>query len=167
MRGDGASWVYAFPDGITERYTIQEIMSVDRLKDAVENAYVWSWGAKEYLKEVAKTQGKNPQYIEDLVNRTPELQVVVDVGNRMKHPDLRNSRSGLFPKLGQPSYVIRQAALQSLSFSAEGVVLTPSDPTGVDLSYPVLDQSNNIVGEATVLLGAAMGYWETVLSQLK
>jgi len=33
FKGEGATWEYTFPDGISERYTITDVMPIERLMD--------------------------------------------------------------------------------------------------------------------------------------
>lgn len=166
MRGTGASWEFTFPDGITERYTIKGLRPVEHLEDDVETLFVWAWTIKDYLTELARARGHKPQIIEDLVNRTPALLLVADVANRLKHSRPRGSRSGSFPRLDRPSYSLKHAALKSLTFSAAGVTVEPTDPGAVTVSYPVLDESGRIVADAVVLLNSAISYWENALTAL-
>jgi hypothetical protein len=166
MGGSGASWEFTFPDGVTERYTIKDIRPVENLEDDVESLFVWAWSIKDYLKELAATRGRDPQIIENLVTRTPALCLVADVANRLKHAELKRSRSGLFPRLGRPEYSIHQSGVKSLVFSSEGLTIEPTAPDAVGLSYLVFDTSNNVVADAIVLLDAAISYWGRALTSL-
>jgi hypothetical protein len=168
QRGAGASWTFTFPDGITERYTIRGIQPVEDLEDDVASLFVWAWATKDYLKELARSGGQAPQRIEDLVERTPDLGLLGDVANTLKHLELRRKpRSGIIPHLGRPTYSIDGFRLKSLEFSAEGVVIEPESPDAVEVSYPILDPADQVVGDAIVLLGAALSYWEQELATLR
>ena len=67
----GASWEFTFSDGITERYTIRGQQPVEDLEDDVAHLFLWAWSTKDYLKELVRSRGRDPQRIENLVDRTP------------------------------------------------------------------------------------------------
>jgi hypothetical protein len=167
MKGTGASWEVTFPDGITERYTIKGIKPVEHIEDDVAALFVWLWSAKDYLKSLASARGRNPQVIENLVNRTPALCLLADVANRLKHASLeRRSRSGCSPRLGRPEFKGHQSGVRSIEVSAAGVTIEPTSPDAVELRYPVVDASGSLVADATVLLTSAIAYWEKALAEL-
>lgn len=161
-RGSGETWDYTFPDGITEHYTIVGMRPTEQLADDVASLFVWEWSTKDHLKGLARAKGKNPQRIEDLVNRTPALCLVGDVANRLKHGGrARDPRTPYDPRLGTPIYTIQ--AVKQIVFSAEGISVTPET---LEVSYPVLDSGGSILGDAVVILTAGIGYWETELAAL-
>ena len=168
QRGAGASWEFTFPDGITERYTIRGQQPVEDLEDDVASLFVWAWSTKDYLKEVVQAGGQDPQRIENLVDRTPALCLLADVANRLKHSELhRRRRSGTVPQLGRPGYSIDGRWLKSLEVSAAGVVIEPVSPAAVELSFPIIDPTGRVLGDAVVMLSAALSYWERELAALR
>jgi len=168
QQGAGASWTFTFPDGITERYTIRGLQPVEHLEDDVASLFVWAWATKDHLKELARTRGRSPQRIEDLVERTPALCLLGDVANTLKHFELhRKTRSGIVPHLGRPTYSIDGLRLKSLEFSAGGVVIEPDSSEAVEITYPIRDSAGKVVGDAIVLLGATLSYWEQELAALR
>jgi len=168
QQGPGASWTHTFPDGITERYTIRGLQSVENLEDDVASLFVWAWSTKDHLKELARTRRKSPQRIEDLVERTPALRLLGDVANALKHLELRRkTHSGIVPHLARPAYSIDGRNLKSVQFSVGEVAIEPDSSEAVEISYPILDQAGNVVGDAIVLLGAALSYWEQELAALR
>ncbi len=163
MKGPGTSWEFTFPDGITERYAITGVRPFEELEDDVESLFVWAWSLKDYIKTLTTEHGRDPEYVENLVNCTPALCIVADVANRLKHGTLTRSRSGHFPRLAPLQYSIPGGALKSLVFSSEGVTIEPADPQAVELSFSVLDRSGQVVGDAIVLLESAITELEGVL----
>jgi hypothetical protein len=166
MRGAGASWEFTFPDGITERYTIKGIRPVEDIEDDVETLFVWLWSTKDYLKELASTRGRNPDFIDNLMNRTPALCLVADIANRLKHSNPQRSRSGCWPRLERPEFRGHQSGVRSIEISTTGVAIEPTSPDAVELFYPVVDESGRLVADATVLLASAISYWEKALAEL-
>jgi len=63
-------------------------------------------------------------------------------------------------------FKIRQHGIREIVASAEGLTVKPTDSTAVEINYPVLDNSGNVVGDAIVILQSAIAYWEKALSQL-
>jgi hypothetical protein len=170
QRGDGATWTFTFPDGITERYTIRGMQPVEDLEADVASLFVWTWSLKDYLRVLAGERGVSPQRVEDLVNRTPALSLLGDVTNHLKHLKLRKKmiRSGAVPHLGRPGYKIEGVHnLKSLEFSAAGVVIEPARAEDVQIDFPVLDPANHVIADAIVLLGSCLTYWEQELAALR
>jgi hypothetical protein len=168
QQGPGASWSYTFPDGLTEKYTIRGLQSVEHLEDDVASLFVWAWSTKDHLKELARTLGKPPQRVEDLVERTPALCLLGDVANALKHLELRRrTHSGFVPHLGRPKYSMDLRSLKSLQFSVGEVAIEPKSSEDVGISYPILDPDDNVVGDAIVLLSATLSYWEQELAALR
>jgi hypothetical protein len=165
FKGEGATWEYTFPDGITEHYTIAGVMPIERLRDDVSSLVIWLWSTKDYLKRVASARGRGQQNIENLVDRTPALCLLADVANKLKHGELTRRRTTYDPSLGSPEFKSRHGAAR-LSVSAEGVTIEPTDPAAIEVSYPILDASGNVIADAIVLLQSAIGYWEKALSEL-
>jgi hypothetical protein len=166
FKGEGATWEYTFPDGIVERYTVADVMPIERLRDDVESLFVWLWITKDRLKLAASARGRDPQLIENLVNRTPALCLLADVATKLKHGEVtRNPRTPYDPTLGTPAFRIRQHGIREIVATTEGLTIKPTDSTAVEVTYPLLDSAGNVVGDAIVLLQAAIGYWEKALSQ--
>jgi hypothetical protein len=167
MKGAGASWEFSFPDGITERYTIKGVKPVEHIEDDVAALFVWLWSIKDYLKSLARARARNPQLIENLVDRTPALCLLADVANWLKHSSLqRRSRSGCSPRLDNPEFKGHQSGVKSIEFSTAGVTIEPTSPDAVELCYPVVDASGRLVADTMVLLTSAIAYWEKALDEL-
>jgi len=166
FKGEGATWEYTFPDGIAERYTVADVMPIERLRDDVSSLFVWLWSTKDYLKRATAARGRDPEIVENLVNRTPALCLLADVANKLKHGELTRHRTPYDPALGTPAFRIRQHGIREIVASAEGLTVKPTDSAAVEISYPVLDNSGNVVGDAIVTLQSAITYWEKALSQL-
>lgn len=90
------------------------------------------------------------------------------MANTLKHLELRRkTHSGIVPHLGRPAYSIDGRRLKSLQFSAEGMVIEPDSPEAVEVSYPILNPADQVVGDAIALLGTAPSYWEQELAALR
>ncbi|MDE2060609.1 MAG: hypothetical protein KGL31_04460 [candidate division NC10 bacterium] len=161
--GEGSSWNYTFPDGETHRYVIRGLKSHAEAEDSAFNLLIWIWNAKDYLKRRADIRGQNAQIVEDVVNADPALAVCADLANRLKHGELRCSRSGWYPKFGVMSFTAPQAALGSLTFGAFEVAVEIADPSLVEFNLPVIDQSDAEVGNAFEFAARAL----SALEQLK
>lgn len=146
--GEGSAWDYTFPDGETHRYVIRGLKSHAEAEDSAFNLVLWVWNAKDHLKRRAEASGSDAQIVEDVVNTDPALAICADLANRLKHGELKRSRSGLYPRFGVVSFEAPQAAIASLTFRAFEVEVEIADPNLVEFSLPVIDQTGAQVGDA-------------------
>lgn len=160
--GNGTAWDYTFPDGETHRYVIRGLKSHAEAEDSAFNLLIWVWNAKDYLKRWAESNGKNARIIEDAVTANTALAVCADLANRLKHGDLKRSKSGRFPRLGVVSFEIPQAALGSLTFRAFEVEMEIADPALVEFHLPVVDNTGGEMGDAFEYAGRGIGELERV-----
>ena len=146
--GNGSSWTYTFPDGETCRYVLGGLKSHAEIDDAARNLLIWIWNAKDYLKQWARANGKNPQSVEDAINADLDLPICGDLANLSKHGKLTDSRSGLFPYFGKVSYSIPHITLSSITFRAYEVETQVADPNLVTVSLSVFDKAGKEIGDA-------------------
>lgn len=146
--GSGTAWDYTFPDGETHRYMILGLKSHAEAEDNAFNLLIWIWNAKDYLKRRAEVNGKDFRIVEDTVNTDPHLPICGDLANRLKHGELKDSRSGRYPRFGTVSFKAPQAAIGSLSFRAFEVEMEIANPNLVEFSLPVIDQTGEEIGDA-------------------
>jgi hypothetical protein len=80
---------------------------------------------KDHLKNALKSAGKDPRIVEDAINASRHLQVLVDIVNQDKHgTPLRSARSGLDPRLTRCHQSIHcESGIQPGSFA--GVSIDP------------------------------------------
>jgi hypothetical protein len=164
--GDRMAWDYTFPDGETHPYKVRGLKSHAQVEDSAFNLLIWVWNAKDYLKRRAESNGKNAQMVEDAVSVHTAFAVCADLANRLKHGDLKRSRSGQYPRFGVVSFEAPQAALGSLTFRAFEVEMDITNPALVDFHLPVIDSTGREIGDvfeyagrgvaALELLGAAI-----------
>lgn len=169
--GPGTSWDYTFPDGSTTTYEITNVKAPEELQDQFANLAVWAWAIKDYLKSLAPKLGTTPQAIEDYVNQDPALPLCADLANLLKHGALKVSRSGLWPAIVRPSYVIkydRTAAatpIKSILFTSGGVTFDVADPALVEIRFEVKARSGASLGDGLECVRAAISSWENLLGR--
>lgn len=146
--GEGSTWDYTFPDGETHRYVIRGLKSHAEAEDTAFNLLIWVWNAKDYLKRRAEASGQDAQIVEDAVTADSALPICADLANRLKHGELKRSRSGSYPRFGVVSFRAPQAAIGSLTFRAFEVKVAIADPTLVEFRLPVIDQAGAEIGDA-------------------
>ncbi len=176
QEGEGAVWAIKQSDGSETRFGIDKVKSHLEIEDNVTNAYLWFWNIKDYFKEFLITKGKPKSFIEDMVNKDFRLKVCADIANRLKHGELKESRSKRYPKLGRLSYTIevtninefrittnspRLGDLQAQVFSFN---LTPEDPQIVQVTIPILDMDGVVLGDAIEYINYAVSKWEFIYS---
>jgi hypothetical protein len=146
--GGKTAWDYTFSNGESHRYIFRNIKSHEEVEDNIFNLYIWIWNAKDYLKNRAKSKGRDPKYIERVINDDPLLQICADLANWLKHAKLKKSRSGKFPKLGSVKFTAHQSTIKSIIVRAFEVDIEFANPDGVEFKIPILDKADNQIGDA-------------------
>lgn len=154
------------PEGDTYTYAFKNLKSPKIIQDDVASCFVWTWSIKDYLQPLSIRKGKPATFLDDFVNSNPRLQLCADIANQEKHGNLRKSRSGLFPKLGDVRFSIPQEAISQLEIGAFRVGIDVSNPTLVEFTLPVYSNDNEIVADAFVLLDESVGIWQELLTHL-
>jgi len=165
--GEGSSWSYTFPDGETHRYVIRGLKSHAEAEDSAFNLIIWIWNAKDHLIQRANTRGQDSRLVEDAVNADSALPVCADLANRLKHGQLRWSRSGRYPSFGVMSFTGHQASIGSLTFRAFEVEVQIADPSLVEFSLPVIGQDGAEIGDAFELAGRAVSALEAIKARIE
>jgi hypothetical protein len=149
--GGSTSWTYTFPDGETHRYVLTGLKSHAEMKDAALNLLIWIWCAKDYLKELAKANGKSGTLVEQAIDNDPDLSICLDLANLAKHAILRESRSRLFPYFG-PNVIfsIPLEAIGSITYTANEFHTDVAHSSLATVTLPVFDQAGNEIGDAFV-----------------
>lgn len=161
--GEGTGWNYTYDDGTTTKYTFNKLRDFDSIQDDVENYFLWLWNLKDYLKSISS----NKQMIEDFVNNNINLKLSGDIANRLKHFTLRESRSGLFPKLGKLKVTISQNNCAKITFYKDEVEIDPKDANDAELSLPVYDFNENEIIDSFELIRIVEKEWDKIFQQLK
>jgi hypothetical protein len=163
--GPGTGWDYTFPDGSTTKYQITNVRTSAELKDHFANLALWTWSIKDYFKALAKQHGTDPQDIEEFVNGDPSLPICADLANFLKHGQLKKSRSGRWPTVGEPTYKIdvNPTSVKSILFGAGGLVrIDVADPQQVEISFKVRSSKGEILGDGLEYLRDGIASWETL-----
>ena len=163
ISGGGTTWDYTFENGITNKYTITKFRDFESIQDDVENYFIWLWNLKDYLKSVAI----NKQKVEDNINDNNNLKISGDIANHLKHSNLTNSRSGLFPKLGKLQVILKQKNISKIAFYKEEIKIEPIEVNEAELSLPIYDKNNKIIIDAFELIKEAEKEWEKIYKNLK
>ncbi len=161
--GKGTGWNYTFVDGTTTKYTFKKFRDFESIQDDVENYFLWLWNLKDYLKSISK----NKQMVEDIVNSNINMKVSGDIANRLKHSTLRESRSGLFPKLGKLKVTISQNNVSKITFYKDEVEIDPKDANDAELSLPIYDCNENEIIDSFELIRIVEKEWDKIFQQLK
>jgi hypothetical protein len=142
------------------------VKTPEDLTDHLANLAVWVWSIKDHLREFVRTRGGDPETVEEFVNQDPALRLCADIANRLKHGNLRASRSGHFPTVEGPTYTIGQAAVGALLFTGIGVEVDVSNPDLVQVSFKVKSQSGAVLGNALDFIRDGVAAWERLLRDL-
>lgn len=164
--GRGEAWSAEVPGHAVHTYRLSGMKSPTEIEDDLSNLSVWVWSAKDYMKNLVRSRGGDPDDVERYVDADPDLQVCADIANSTKHAVLTRSRSGRYLRAGRPHFEIPQAAVRSLTVLAGEVQLDVSKPELVTFRYPLLDASGAEVGDAMKHLENGIAAWEKFLEQL-
>lgn len=149
-------------------YEIKGVKSFPEYKDQILNMAICVWSLKDYIKEIFKNIGKDPKEVESLVNNDNNLQICADVANRAKHLVLRRSRSGRFPKIGEPNarikFIRSDPSIKKIIFTDIKMIIDVDKAEYVDYALPVLDSNNNFIGNAEDILKDAFYSFSNLLS---
>jgi hypothetical protein len=156
------------PDSHKIIYEINGVKSFPEYKDQILNMAICVWSFKDYIKEILRNIGKNPADVETLVNNDINLQLCADIANFAKHSVLRRSRSGFFPKLGQPKLKIifnrSDPSIKKITFTDIKMIIDIKKTEHVDYSLPILDDKNRFIENAEDVLKNAFYSFEHFLS---
>lgn len=158
--GTGISGENTFPNGEVHRFRFEGVMPLEEFQDNLLSLYVWTWSMKDYLKEAAKVLGKDPRYIESLVDTSPDLQLVSDIANRAKHGTLNKSRSGRFASLSEIKFTAPGHSVSSIVVYAFDVMVNVSDPDQVEYTASVLFDLGVELGNAKNVHSKGIAVWE-------
>ena len=161
--GNGASWDYAFENGEVHKYILNGVKSPEEVEDDISNAFVWLWSLKDHIKKNFKDAD-----VEAKVNGNPYLCISADLANGLKHGGLdRTPRSSKKPKLGRLKYQIPQAAIGQLAFGAFEVAIDVNNAHLVVLEMPILDEHDNLIGDAFEYLDKCVNAWESIIDTMQ
>ena len=152
IRGNGydTSYVADGTDFMT-RFKAHGIKSPEQLEDDILTLFVWLWSIKDYLKNTAKKNGKDPKRIENIINENKALKYVSDIANRAKHQDLKTSRSGEFCKLVDIGWIVPHAAISNISAHGDLVELFLKDTLLVEIKANIETNKGKKYNAFTIL----------------
>jgi hypothetical protein len=165
--GIGMAWSASVSDGSSHKYIIKGVKDLDRIGDDVETMFIWLWSFKDYLKEYARSLDKSDKWVEAEASADPCLSVCADIANRVKHGNLRESRSGKWAQLGKLTYSVPQEAMGQITFRVFEVELDISNANLVTFAMPVLDANGRTIGDAFKFLERGVLRCEELLSEIE
>jgi hypothetical protein len=165
--GGGTSWSYAFENNEIHEYDITGVRPHEDIQDDIEDAFVWLWSLKDYVKKYSIKAGRNSQWVEDKVNLDTYLSVCADIANSLKHGGLdKHRRSMKDPRLGNVEYSIPQKAISAFTIYSSKVVTNVKNPTLVELKMDIVDKFENRIGDAFEYLDYAVKAWERIINEV-
>ena len=166
LGGKGFEWSLEHPKFGLQEYSLNGLKSPEELKDDAENAFIWLWNIKDYVKKFAKSQNKSGNWVEEQINQSKYICLSADIANSLKHGGLdRSSRSGSLPALGNIQYKMPQGSISSIKFLANRVETNVSDPTKVEVIMDIYDNFKNVLGDAFMILDKSVVDWEKIIER--
>jgi|GEM_PF-3483786 len=128
---------------------------------------------KDHFKRHLKESGEDDQIVEDAINKSLHLQLIMDLSNSDKHtyPLKKTNRSGLEPKLDKIRRVIKMTGHGNgnsgmFCFSTTGDFKSCGD-CGVVIEGEIIDKNGKRILDLTELISKSVSDWEILVNQYK
>ncbi|HUW20013.1 MAG TPA: hypothetical protein VMW16_11995 [Sedimentisphaerales bacterium] len=127
---------------------------------------------RDHLKGWAVHNGQNKARVDEAVNNSLGLQIVIDLADNDKHgyPPRNGGYSGKCPKLVKINRVMelrtraKEGSTIGMTLGAGGVPKFFGDGTGkAIITGDVVDNNNKRIGELSEIIGQAVDAWERLL----
>ena len=165
--GIGSTWSAKTSDRATHKYILNGVKSFYELTDEIETMFVWVWSFKDHLKGHARNLGKSDRWVEAEASADLALSVCADIANRLKHGELRDSRSMKNPRLGSLTYSVPQEAMGKLTVRAFELEFDVSKADLVSFEMPIIDRQGRVLGDAFEFLEKGTAHWEQLLQRIE
>lgn len=159
--GTETAWTYTSPDGETQRYVVRGLKSHAQMEDNIFTLIGWIWNAKDYLKAWAKNNGKDHRQLDKEMHQDSDLAVCSKLANGLKHGDFDTYHFGAM------SFAVPQGSVKRITLLAQQVELDVENPENVEYQLPVLDKSDNKVGDAFECAERAITALESFRSKIE
>jgi hypothetical protein len=130
---------------------------------------------RDHLRRWATLSGHDPKKIDRAVQKSLELQVIIDLSNADKHgyPPRDGGRSGRAPKLSEVNRVMKLST-GTQPHSSAGLTLTPepvarlvgSGSATVVVTGTIVDEAGCHLGDLHAFLAKGTAAWENLLAEL-
>ncbi|MFM7022855.1 MAG: hypothetical protein ACKOXB_07740 [Flavobacteriales bacterium] len=118
---------------------------------------------KDNLKNTFKEKGYNPQIIEDEIENSLHLKVLIDIVNQEKHGSpLRNPRSHLNPLIQELSQGFYMA---SAVRDIEGNITSKDGPPIMKITGIIKDENDNRLFDLDTLIETCYSKWREIIKQ--
>jgi len=137
---------------------------VAKIKDDLENLYIWLWNVKDHMIERLASQiGAHPvakKMVDAFVNETRDLKIVADVANTAKHGKLKRTRSGRFARIGH------FVTATPIPLGREDIKIEKRHVRDDSRAFiSVEDQDGKEIGDAAEIASRALSAWESFVSR--
>jgi len=121
---------------------------------------------KDHLKSIISGRDETPEVIEQEINNSFDLQLIIDLSNQEKHgyPLTRTNRSGKNPQIRNVNNVLQLTGSSSVRISMNGKVESQGN-VKVSIIADITDENGNKIVELDKLIGNAISKWEEVIKK--
>jgi hypothetical protein len=122
---------------------------------------------KDHLKKLLVSKGGSGSDIENEIDQSEHLKLVVDLDNTEKHGKGRDSRSGKHPSLSNIGRALSSKSGQSMSFTIDpfsGAFQTEGD-VAIVITADILDNNGNKICSLEELVNKSIETWEHIIQK--
>ena len=126
---------------------------------------------KDHLKKKLSSKGFQPKLIEDEVDKSEFLKLIIDLDNLEKHGnDRRDNRSGKYPKIIDVAHALSQKNIKSsesavFEISPFSGDMKWSNNTAIVISAKIVDRNDGYICSFTELVNKSIDKWEEIIEK--
>ncbi|SMY36135.1 hypothetical protein [Photobacterium andalusiense] len=161
-KSSNLTWPDGFVDFDNQCFVVNGVKPVAHVQDEIESAFLWCWSVKDYL--ISSLDGKvSAKTIENDINQYDCLTICSDIANRLKHQNLRSSRSEKFAKLIVTQIVsINTKTISKIQRLDGHYFITPQNGECVKIKAKIVDQDGCFLFDAYECLNNSLMAWDTI-----
>ncbi|MEL4430125.1 hypothetical protein [Shewanella mangrovisoli] len=161
-------WPEGTVDFENSSFIVDGIKPLIQVQDDIEAAFIWCWSLKDYMiKQLLVSNSQiTRKSIEDEINTYKCLVLCSDVANRLKHNELRESRSNQYAKLSVVQKIQINKDNVSMIQKLDGYYfITPSNGDCVKVKANIVNSDDKFLVDAYECLKESLEAWAEIHSK--
>ncbi|MFM1699815.1 hypothetical protein ACJ5ZS_01990 [Aeromonas salmonicida] len=163
-------WPEDIVDFDNQSFVVNGIKPLVQVQDDIESAFVWCWSIKDlFINDlISKNKSVSKKIIENEINKHVCLTYCADIANRLKHGELRDSRSGQFAKLSVVQSILVNTEFTSAIYRLDGkYFIFPKNKDCAKIKANVNDENGQFLLDAYTCLHESLIAWDYIYSKFK